>query len=118
MIYTSYFANWRKWPKGIQPVAIALYLPKYLPENTVKHETRLAPTGLLLRAYRQGTVTQEEYTRQYLKQINQYSPEIVGEALDNHLLLCYEKPGDFCHRNILADWLRDAGFEVQEVSSS
>ena len=31
------------------------------------------------------------------------------------VLLCYEKPGDFCHRHILANWLEENfGFKVEE----
>ena len=29
-------------------------------------------------------------------------------------LVCYEKPGDFCHRHLVAQWLRDAGYSVEE----
>ena len=30
------------------------------------------------------------------------------------VLLCYEKPGDFCHRHIVADWLEKHGEHVDE----
>ena len=36
-----------------------------------------------------------------------YSPEIV--------LVCYEKPTDFCHRHLVADWLNEYGYDVQEL---
>ena len=30
-------------------------------------------------------------------------------------LLCYEKPGDFCHRHLLAKWItEESGVEVKE----
>lgn len=29
-------------------------------------------------------------------------------------LVCYEKPEDFCHRHLVAQWLRDAGYSVEE----
>jgi hypothetical protein len=32
------------------------------------------------------------------------------------ILLCYESPGQFCHRRILAEWLfEQAGLEVSEL---
>jgi len=29
-------------------------------------------------------------------------------------LVCYEKPGDFCHRHLVAEWLRAADIPVEE----
>lgn len=33
------------------------------------------------------------------------------------ILLCYEKPTDFCHRHLVAQWLIENGFECQEYKS-
>ena len=30
------------------------------------------------------------------------------------ILLCYEKPGDFCHRHLVADWLTKNGVNCIE----
>ena len=29
-------------------------------------------------------------------------------------LICYEKPSDFCHRHLVADWLNKNGVECKE----
>jgi SAM-dependent methyltransferase len=29
-------------------------------------------------------------------------------------LICYEKPSDFCHRHLVADWLNENGIECKE----
>lgn len=29
-------------------------------------------------------------------------------------LICYEKPSDFCHRHLVANWLNKNGFECRE----
>lgn len=29
-------------------------------------------------------------------------------------LICYEKPSDFCHRHLVADWLNKHGIKVEE----
>ena len=40
----------------------------------------------------------------------------VWENKDFHIVLtCYEKPGDFCHRNLVAEWLTKAGIPVKEI---
>ena len=28
--------------------------------------------------------------------------------------ICYEKPGDFCHRFQVANWFKEAGINVEE----
>jgi uncharacterized protein (DUF488 family) len=34
-------------------------------------------------------------------------------------LLCYEKPGDFCHRHIVAEWLHNnLGVHVEEFNGT
>lgn len=42
------------------------------------------------------------------------------KGLDYHpniVLLCYEKPTDFCHRHLVAQWLIENGFECKEYKS-
>jgi uncharacterized protein (DUF488 family) len=72
----------------------------------------------MLVGYKNGTVTQEEFTKRYTVKLNKLLEKEGVEAfneLNGLVLLCYEKKGCFCHRHILADWLRSHGFEVTEV---
>ena len=36
----------------------------------------------------------------------------VGE--NDIALICYEKPSDFCHRHLVAEWLSQNGFRCEE----
>ncbi len=47
--------------------------------------------------------------------INFEDPIKVGKELQGMILLCYEKTGDFCHRHLVAEWLREAKFDVEEI---
>ena len=39
----------------------------------------------------------------------------IYESKDWHIaLICYEKPSDFCHRHLVAKWLRDRGIWCEE----
>ena len=41
---------------------------------------------------------------------------LSGGELDKVILLCYEKPTDFCHRHLVADWInkhKGANFIVE-----
>lgn len=40
--------------------------------------------------------------------------QVAQELGQGSILLCWEKPGEFCHRIVVADWLREAGIEVEE----
>lgn len=69
-----------------------------------------------------GDITQDRYVELYNKEIlgKLRVEEVVYEierlsGRKDAALLCYEKPGDFCHRHLLADWLtRESGLVVEE----
>lgn len=47
--------------------------------------------------------------------------EIVGEleafGCSDVFLLCWEKPEEFCHRQLIAEWLNEAGFRCEEATA-
>ncbi len=44
--------------------------------------------------------------------------EVVANLGEDAVLLCWESPGEFCHRRLVAEWLeRETGIVVPEVSS-
>ena len=102
-------------------VAISLGQPKWPLPYPLDHELRdLMPVGLLGR-----DLAWPEFERRYLARLDWVGPvrlrrqleaiaaQYPGEAL---VLLCWEKPGQRCHRRIAADWLEEHGFgEVDEV---
>lgn len=96
MIFTSYFANYRNFG-DLTPISISRFPPKGF-----KGEQRLdlAPSSSLLKRYKEGLVSEEEYAIEYLASL----PEEINIP-DNTVLLCYEKKGDFCHRRLLGDKL-------------
>lgn len=79
--------------------------------------------------YKTGQITLEEYSRQ--KEENQQSyiekfynivlkpldpREIYKELGSNSVLLCFEKPTEFCHRFLVAGWFElNLGLEINEL---
>ena len=61
---------------------------------------------------------QRKYEREYLdllKSRNVDPHKLIDMLPDGAILLCYEKPGDFCHRRILAKWIEiKTGFKIEE----
>lgn len=113
---TSYFASPKvkqivKDNKIKYLVSIAQFSPYWFPE--VEERKDLAPSRDLLKRYKAGNVTIEEYTKEYIDQVN---PILDNVNLRNgSVLLCYEKIGEFCHRNILAKLLKEKGYEIEEL---
>jgi hypothetical protein len=119
MIYTSYFANMRKinknHPELTNFVSIARYAPKWYTGKEYKY---LAPHLSLLMDYKNGRVNDEYYTRLFNIELNELDPHYVVKKLrDNPILLCYEKPSDFCHRFLVAKWFIKSGYEVKELEN-
>ena len=71
---------------------------------------RLVPLYWMLR------LKPRDYLREYRKLIlEKLKPETVAEKLNGYVLLCYEKPNEFCHRRIVAEWLeKGLGVAVPE----
>lgn len=108
-LYTSYYARSGTHPNA---VAISIISPGFYKG---KKYLKLAPTWDLLKAYKSGQVDDKGYTEWYLRLLNErnLTPEqVVAELEEGSVLLCYEGPGKFCHRHVVAEWL-EAGADVE-----
>lgn len=133
MIYTSYFAKVRNLPENIVPIAVCAIVPQWWKGLSYK---RIAPPKSLVLSYKQN-LDKEHYQQLYTKQVlDKTAPKIVlrelfkllprdfQNKLSSHdwwcnsqyhiLLLCYEKPEDFCHRHLFAEWMTESGYEIRE----
>jgi len=115
-IFTSLFARTARLEKtGIVPISIALWNPRWYDGAAMRS---VAPTAYMVNA----DISRERYVELYNREIlgRLRAEDVVAEieTLSNGkdaALLCYEKPGDFCHRRLLAEWLtRETGIEVEE----
>lgn len=74
----------------------------------------LAPSKDLLKDYKTGEINQSQFTRQFLKQIHvDNESKLAIQTLSalacdrNVTLLCYERDGDFCHRHLVQDVIKN-----------
>lgn len=108
MIQTSYFANIKNLPTGLKKVSISRFSPKWADIDSIAIE--LAPSKELLEKYKQGLITEEEYTVIYKKEtLDKLDPFSIYRRYKNSIFLCYEKDSDFCHRKLVSDWLNKFG---------
>ena len=121
-LYTSYFAMVKKLQEAgySNLVCIAGYAPKFYYEmEGVRFFPDLAPRKEWFLEWRNRHLSNEWYVGKYNETVlSKLDPKDVLNRLgDGAVMLCYEKPGDFCHRHLVADWLKQGtGVEVEEVS--
>ena len=108
-IVTSYYPMINELTDaGYVPISIAGGTPEWYLGLTYK---KLAPKWSFFKEYKAGNLNEEGYIKQYnalvLDQLNLRKVlsdlEILGGT--RLALLCYEKPRDFCHRHLVAEWL-------------
>lgn len=46
-----------------------------------------------------------------IRELMDLTEDMTGK---NICLICFEKPTDFCHRHLVADWLTKNGFQCEE----
>jgi hypothetical protein len=110
---TSYFSNLRKFPCVTDLVSIAAKSPF---EYIGREYKKLAPSWSIFKEYIE-TGDSGLYTHRFNNEIlANLDPRTVFEELgDSAILLCYEKPGKFCHRRLVAAWLHNnLGIIVEE----
>lgn len=63
---------------------------------------------------------EEEYLPEYQAILDRLDPRQVYEDLgEDAILLCWEPPGAFCHRRLVAAWLEEhLGVKVPELPSN
>lgn len=136
MIYTSYFAKMKNLPYGYIPISICGKAPDYYSGLQYK---KLAPKKDFFLEWKENHDNNfyiEQYNSRVLNGLNPY--EVVNDLTlllppqiqmlnsitncpiwanpnINIVLLCYEKPDDFCHRHLVADWLSSNGINVKEL---
>jgi hypothetical protein len=110
MIYTSYFGNWRNFPPELIKVAISNSVPPgfTISENCIQN-TFLAPSKEIIRDYKLRKINEFIYTYRYYLLMDDIKG-IIKKCLieyndNNHLFLCFEKRGRFCHRHLLQDYV-------------
>lgn len=140
MIYTSYFAKLKDLEKNnIIPISICGKAPDWYTGLQYK---KVAPKWSFFKQWKENHDNDfyiEHFNKEVLNPLRQQDvlndlflllPKETQQLLSNfncpwyinpdvHIaLICYEKPGDFCHRHLVADWLNNYGktINIQEFN--
>lgn len=123
MIYTSYFANVKNLPRTIFPIAICGKAPDWWQGASYK---KFAPKWPFFSVWKE-TRDNDYYINHFNKEVlNTLDIKEIIRDLEvwsqngkfDIALICYEKPGDFCHRHLVAKWLNSIGIQCKEWEES
>jgi len=115
MIYTSYLGNLKNIPEDLKKVSIMRFTPIWSNDYIDKVDLTLAPTEKILNNFKEGNITEEEFSNIYYKHLSKIGFKTLKRRLNNTVLLCTCKIGRFCHRHVLAKYLKDNDVTVKEL---
>lgn len=93
-------------------VGISASAPKFFTGPIYK---KLVPSWDLINWFKSNTIDSDEYTSLYLNTLhrNKITPEVIISDLKQYgdfvTLLCWERAGIFCHRQVVAKFLMQSG---------
>jgi uncharacterized protein (DUF488 family) len=103
IIFTS---NYQRCSHHERAISISASSP---PNYTGEHFYFLSPSWNMIALYKNGILSEEEYSKRYLYLLQHHrklDAQTIYDAIPNGaILLCYEPPNEFCHRRVLAEWL-------------
>jgi len=114
MIETGYFAKIKTYPETDWLLCVARKYPWFVKQGKMTHMIELAPSNELLKDWKEGSITWEEYEERYRSELSSSSLARNGIAWiglkdaqgETVRLLCWEKEPP-CHRFILKDMIVD-----------
>ena len=113
-MFTGYFAKLKEYKQaGLMTISISAKAPDWYDGLEYK---KLAPKWAFFQEWKYGSHKGDneyyisQFDEQVLKPLTVESvladiANLAGGEIDKVILLCYEKPADFCHRHLVADWI-------------
>ena len=110
-VYTSYYGS-RKLGDRYK-VQISTSAPSYYKVDAVMKEA--APDWSTVSRIKNHQIDEAQYKIEYLQKLWKNKDLILAKLASlireaggkDVVLLCYEKPSDFCHRHLFMEWLED-----------
>jgi len=121
MIYTGYFDRLKDYEKaGLTPICIAGYPPKEAHFTGIRFPA-LAPKKVWWQEWHDKKLGNDWYEQKYNETVlNHLSAVETAEKLHSYgediILLCMEKPPQFCHRHLVSKWFLKHHIASQEYS--
>jgi len=109
-LFTS---NYAKSSNDPMAVSISQGVPKFFHG---KKYPALAPSWKIVK---NPNLTVEQYKIEYQKILDTLDVhDVVRQLGDGAVMLCWESANEFCHRQVVAKWMNEAGYDVEEKETS
>jgi len=116
--FTSYYANISNIPVDYVLVSVSGDIPEQLEQKMDIHDKRLSPSVDFFKEYKsssKGKAREKIFVQKFKDEVlaDISITDILKEWSDEcglrktYVLLCYEKPEDFCHRHIVSEYLSE-----------
>lgn len=127
-LHTSYYGNPFLDRNKIYSVRISNTAPGGYPIDHILQEV-IPFWDTIVGPFKDGKITEKEFAIRYRRMLDSRESNIkmMLETLkrnarslerEDMVFLCYEKPGRFCHRHVLAEWLEERlGETVEEYNN-
>ena len=113
-----YTSNYKRCGNNHRAIGISLMVPDWFEYSC---NCSFAPTSEMFKKFKAGEITEEEYTVMYRARLYEHDSLnilMLNATPSKSIFLCYEEPGEFCHRRILAEWIEERmGIKVKEWKS-
>ena len=118
-LYTSFWSNPLLGDVDATKVSVSRGQPRYKLPFRYRMAPELAPSREAF-----AITDEDEFGKVYRRQLDELGIDaILGKlsAISTRdggrplILLCYERPGEFCHRQVLRDWLRWRNIPIREL---
>jgi hypothetical protein len=107
---TSYYFSNRIREPNLNLVALSNTFPRQLPWlKTARPYPALCPGWSLVKNFKKRNISWMNYTEIYQETVlDKLDPQkIIDDLGKDAIILCWEKPGKFCHRRLIAQWFYD-----------
>jgi uncharacterized protein YeaO (DUF488 family) len=121
-LYTTYLSKMKHLPEGIMTAIIMRIPPMSIQKmENVFHCPELSPTVKTLKAYK-ATGDWDTFVEKFKEQM--YTDEetmnyinLLMEGLEHNdvAIVCCEKNNKECHRSLIAEYLKELGYNTQEL---
>jgi len=118
MVYTGYFSNivnYLKINPSLKLVSISLYTQNWIKQsyNITLYDSLMPAKDTLLRYKSDSNIS--AFIEDFATQLAKLDVNKIYTDLNGKVILCYERPEDFCHRQLVKLWFISNGYDCKEL---
>ena len=112
MIYTSSFHNSSSLPSELNQISISERVPRgFMGEIYAP----LMPSSQIIDDYNQGNISWDVFRSLFYGYLLGLDADETAKLLFGSILLSFDFHSGHSHRQIITDWLREYGYEIEEL---